>query len=501
MDHELDQHHESAEKRALDASEAGVEGPTLEENAGDASPQEVAAVPQPLTEQELADRTGTRRKIPAPNAKARRMAARATARKQAESDRNQLPIKLGKKARKGKTLEEIARIEEALNKGPAVQPVPADNFQRVERTRRGEKVVNPKRTGKPKSKPIDLRTTPEQKAAWHARHDRAPRSKNGARRAVPTVEAPTRCPSCGTKAWGKLSFPTTSHPGVGTCFKGCGEPYGVVWAQPLVASKTPTPPASVDDSASTVSTTSTRSAARKRRERRAKTRARWEAEHPTEAWVDKHSRRPKSASGGSYQTAQTSQEQPLGQPAARLPFEVAVLPPLTTEDPLLDSALSDFSSEEERPTPLKPEVFSVAKWFPFIGRIEWGPDSVARAAFEKLAEVELPDLYYYLKAKFLGVPMTATTRKEMGRHARQWIERNRAELSEKDKYALTQSAITAALIPDVFDEAYRQTFRNEKVNDQVKRMANAGAGDLGTNLVAGVIPWGKTTLPQASKLG
>jgi len=60
-----------------------------------------------------------------------------------------------------------------------------------------------------------------------------PRVANQALYPTEKPKVPKVCPICGSKGWGKLSFPTRKQPGIGQCFaRGCGGDYGVIWAPP-----------------------------------------------------------------------------------------------------------------------------------------------------------------------------------------------------------------------------------------------------------------------------
>lgn len=192
-----------------------------------------------------------------PNAKARRAAERATARKQASADKSGVPLKLSRKAAKKLTPEEVVARERELNRAAPVSPVPPQMMERVVYTK-DRKVVKKdwkKRTGAQKRiwlSPQDLAkvralakeeaeseerawkarlaTTPQEKLAYERKWAAVDRSKS-ARGVKPASKldgrtcglvkhdgAPDKCPSCGGRAISH-AYPSLKLRGSSTCYR------------------------------------------------------------------------------------------------------------------------------------------------------------------------------------------------------------------------------------------------------------------------------------------
>jgi hypothetical protein len=104
---------------------------------------------------------------------------------------------------------------------------------------------------------------------------------------------------------------------------------------------------------------------------------------------------------------------------------------------------------------------------------------IYRENLQQDLEVISPELYFYLKSKYLGLERTGPIRAEMARHALSWLKEYRPKRSEQEKYIIAQTAVTAAFKPDYYDEQWRQQAKEVRTNHAIHTQSRARKGDLG----------------------
>lgn len=125
-------------------------------------------------------------------------------------------------------------------------------------------------------------------------------------------------------------------------------------------------------------------------------------------------------------------------------------------------------------------AYTTGKKIPILDVVVEGPfGSGIRDKLQNSLEVECPELEAHLRTKFMGMGVKANTRMEMGKYAADWLKKNRPNATCMETYRMQQTACTAALKPDYYDELYRQQMKQVVTNHQIAVQDQAKKGDLG----------------------
>jgi len=131
-----------------------------------------------------------------------------------------------------------------------------------------------------------------------------------------------------------------------------------------------------------------------------------------------------------------------------------------------------------------------------FGKTWKGPFGMAkREVLRKENEILDSELYYYLQSQMFGLNSTAAQLVPLQKKAQAWMQKNRPNLSEEEKFYRMATAVTEAMLPHPQIEKLRQRLKDDTANEAIQKKAAMLRGDLGTSGLLGT----RKVLPSVVK--